>query len=86
MPFDSRKERENIAIHGMGFDAVSEFDWETALTVQDTRKDYGEERFISYGNIEGRLHVLVWTPRSGIVRPISLRKANQREKRRYEEA
>jgi len=33
----------------------------------------------------GRVHVMVFTPRGGTVRLISLRKANRREVRRYEQ-
>jgi uncharacterized DUF497 family protein len=36
------------------------------------------------GLIENRLHALVFTPREGAVRVISLRKANRREVLRYE--
>ena len=49
--------------------------------VEDTRRDYGERRFLAYGPIESRLYVLVHTPREGRVHVISLRKANKREVR-----
>jgi len=53
------------------------------LTVTDDRRDYGEERFISTGFLDGEMVVLVWTPRSGVCRIISLRKANERERTLY---
>ena len=33
------------------------------LTVEDDRKDYGEDRFITIGFLDGRMVVLVWTLR-----------------------
>lgn len=36
--------------------------------------------------IEGRLYVVVYTPRDGAIRIISAHKANQREIRRYEDS
>jgi uncharacterized DUF497 family protein len=82
--FDPRKNKANIAAHGIGFERVAEFEWDAAITTRDIRHDYGEDRFISYGTLAGRLYVLVWTPRGGNVRPISLRKANARERAFYE--
>jgi uncharacterized protein len=52
-------------------------------TVQDKRKNYGERRFITIGRLGGRMVALVWTPRRGARRIISMRKANDREQRAY---
>jgi uncharacterized DUF497 family protein len=52
----------------------------------DNRRDYGEERYRLTGHIEGRLYVVVYTPRDSIIRIISARKANQREIKRYEDS
>ncbi len=51
---------------------------------QDPRHSYGEDRYQLTGSIEGRLFVLVYTPRSDVIRIISARKANQREVKQYE--
>ena len=53
------------------------------LTLEDDRKDYGEPRFISIGYLDGRMVVLVWTPRNTEFRIISMRKANDREQALY---
>jgi hypothetical protein len=50
----------------------------------DTRRDYGETRYIALGHIGDRVHSLVFTPRGDALHVISLRKANRREVRRYE--
>jgi uncharacterized DUF497 family protein len=82
--FDSAKNERNVAIRGISFERAVAFEWDSALIVEDTRKDYGERRFQALGLIDGRLHVLVFTPRADRTHVISLRKANGREVRRYE--
>lgn len=82
--YDPEKNEKNIALRGISFDRADDFDWSSALIVEDLRKDYGERRFQALGFIEERLHVLVFTPRAGNVHVISLRKANEREVKRYE--
>lgn len=82
--FDPAKSERNLAERGISFDQAAEFEWDTALVVEDLRQDYGERRFRALGLIAGRLHALVFTPRAGSVHVISLRKANRRETRRYE--
>ena len=52
----------------------------------DNRRDYGEERYRLTGNIKGRLYVVAYTTRDGIIRIISAHKANQREIKRYEDS
>ena len=54
------------------------------LVEHDDRFDYGEPRYRSVGQVEGRVFVVVYTPRGGRLRIISARKANERERRRYE--
>lgn len=82
--WDAAKAKANLAKHGIDFAAVARFDWDTAVTVEDIRRDYGERRLISTGLLDGRLHVLIWTPRHPGARIISLRKANAKERLRWE--
>ena len=53
------------------------------LTVADDRQRYGEDRFITIGFLDGRMVILVWTPRNAVLRIISMRKANEREQALY---
>ena len=53
------------------------------LTVGDDRLDYGEDRFITIGFLDDAMVVLVWTPRDDAQRVISIRKADERERRLY---
>ena len=82
--FDVSKSERNVALRGIPFDLATMFEWDCALIVEDLRKVYGESRYQALGLIEGRLHMLVFTPREGKVHVISLRKANEREVKRYE--
>lgn len=82
--FDAAKNARNIAARGISFEQALAFEWDSAFIVEDTRKDYGEHRFQAIGLIVERLHVLVFTPRSGRTHVISLRRANKREVKRYE--
>lgn len=82
--YDPAKNEKNIAERGISFERAADFEWASALVVEDRREDYGELRFQALGFIETRLHILVFTPRSGSVHVISLRKANRREVMRYE--
>jgi uncharacterized DUF497 family protein len=83
--WDEPKRQANAKKHGVDFAAAHDFDWETAMVVQDMRSDYGETRFQALGLIGARLHMLVYTPRGTDFRIISLRRANDREVTWYEE-
>lgn len=83
--YDEAKSEKNIAERGISFDAIREFMFATALVSQDTRKDYGEARYNALGLIGLRVHFLTFTIRGDSIRPISLRKANKREIKRYEQ-
>jgi len=82
--FDPAKNARNIAERGLSFELAAELEWETALIVEDTRRDYGEIRLRVLALHEGRLYAAVVTPREGALRVISLRKANRKEVRLYE--
>jgi uncharacterized protein len=82
--FDPAKNAHNIDAHGISLVRANDFDWETAFTVEDRRRDYGETRFRAIGLIDSRAHVMIFTPRGNRLHIISLRKANRREVRRYE--
>lgn len=83
--FDSGKDRANRRKHGISLAAAAEMDFLVAQIIPDDRRDYGEDRLWAVAPIGGRLHVLTFTMRGEVVRAISLRKANDRERRRYEQ-
>jgi hypothetical protein len=84
--FDSVKNAKNIRERGIGFERVADMEFETAISVEDTRQDYGERRLRGLGRIDGRLHAAIITPRGEKIRVISLRRANLREEQLYAKA
>lgn len=83
--WDNEKREATLKERGLDFADVAHLDWETALTAEYDRYDYGEARQVTLGLINDRLCVVVWIIRGGALRVISMRKANAREVRRYEE-
>lgn len=82
--FDPAKDAANQAKHGISLAEARWMDWENALIQRDARRDYGEERRQGYARLAGRLYVAVFTLRGAVMRVISLRKANAREREKYE--
>jgi len=79
------KNKSNIKKHGLDFsDAFLCFE-SPYLCSEDTRSDYQEKRFIAIGTIEGRVVVAVFAKRKNKTRIISMRKANEREKKKYKD-
>lgn len=84
--WDERKREETLRERGLDFASVAEADWDAALTAEDDRADHGETRFVSLVPIHDRLCVVAWCVRGERLRVMSLRKANARERKRYDEA
>lgn len=82
--FDPTKNNKNIIERDLNFERAKDFDFNTALFEIDNRHDYRETRVIALGYLGERLHVLIFTKIKDGVRVISFRKANNREKKRYE--
>lgn len=84
--FDPEKNAANIAKHGV---SLAEGDGvlhdPLALTIQDDSSQL-EVRWVTIGmNSFGSLRVVVWADRDDDVRLISVRKAEPKERRSYEE-
>lgn len=82
--WDPEKEDKNIQKHKIDFSTASRIWEDAALEYDDIRRDYGESRLQALGEVDGRLMVVVFTWRGTARRIISARKANPREKRRFE--
>ena len=83
--FDTEKSRRNLEIRGFDFSLAEDFEWDSAIIREDRRKNYGEKRFLALGFIGLRLFHITYTVRKGRYRIISLRKANKREAKLYDE-
>ena len=82
--YDPEKRAKTLAERGLDFDDAVQVFTEPTIDVLDDRKDYGEIRWVTYGILNGRMVALVWTPRGKGRHIISMRKANEREKKVYQ--
>jgi len=81
--FDPAKRLKNLQKHDLDFaDAAQIFDG-PIFTREDDRFDYPEPRFQTFGLVNDRLVILVWTPTAEGMRVISMRKCNDREQKAY---
>jgi uncharacterized DUF497 family protein len=83
--FDAAKSDRNLTDRGLPFTLLEQMEWSGAVIKEDVRNNYGERRYLALGMIGDRLHAVVFTPRADKVHVISLRKANQREVKDYEQ-
>ncbi len=81
--FDKTKRELTLANRGLDMARANEIFNCGTITVEDSRSDYGEDRFITIGFLDLRMVVIVWTQRGAYRRIISLRKANDRERDYY---
>jgi hypothetical protein len=82
--WDPNKEAYNLRKHRLDFTTATLIWNGPVLEEVDSRRDYGETRVVGIGEVGGRLLVVVFTLRGTVRRIISARKANPREKRRFE--
>ncbi|THF65584.1 BrnT family toxin [Pseudothauera nasutitermitis] len=81
--FDPDKRDKTLVERGLDFARANEVFAGRHFTAKDLREEYSEPRYITVGKLDGRMVVMVWTPRSKARRIISMRKANEREQARY---
>lgn len=81
--FDPKKSKKNAAERGLPFEKAIDLDWATAVIIPDARRTYPEPRFVAVGYLDGRLHLVCFTPIEDGLRIISFRKANIREARKH---
>lgn len=81
--FDPEKRRRTPEQRGLDLaDAALVFAGEVA-TIPDDRRDYGEDRYVTAGELNGRLVVMVWTPRGSARHIVSMRYCHEREERTW---
>ena len=81
--YDKAKSDRNVALRGLSFEFAADFELADAVVLVDDRRDYGEVRYRAFGQLDGRLHALVFAETARGIRVISLRRANNREVKRY---
>jgi len=81
--WDEAKRESNLLKHGIDFIEVEKVFEGEIVTILDVRFDYGEERFITLGLLDGRVVVIVHTETDDLIRLISARKATSNEEISY---
>ena len=84
--WDEAKNQANIRNHRIDFaDVPPLFDGPMVVKL-DTRRDYGEERFIGVGLLHNAVILVVFVEKKqATIRLISARKATQHERERFQE-
>lgn len=84
--WDPDEDAANQAKHLIGFRQAAEIFRGFRLVREDSRRDYGERRFISLGLYDGAVLRVVHVERDGDIRIISAWKANRHDRQVYAEA
>jgi uncharacterized DUF497 family protein len=85
LSYDLAKNARNIELRQLSFERAADFDWGSAIRKEDDRKIYPEKRYIALGYLGNRLHIICYAETRLGIRVISFRKANERDKKNYEE-
>lgn len=82
--FDPAKRAATLELRGLDFLDAEKVFADRTYTQVDRRIDYGELRYQTVGFLNGRMVMLVWTPRPPDERHVmSMRKCNDREQKAY---
>ncbi len=84
--FHDEKRQKTLEERGLDFADAAEVFSGAVLTIEDDRRDYGERRFQSIGRLKDTVVMLVWTPRNAARHIISMRRCNDHERSRYQQA
>jgi uncharacterized protein len=83
LEWDEEKRQANLAQHGIDFADCAPIFAADMWVVEDTSEDYGEQRMIGIGLLNGIEVLVVYTERDAAIRLISVRKATKHEARFY---
>jgi uncharacterized DUF497 family protein len=84
--WDDAKRRKTLEKRRLDFQDCEVVFAGPTLSFLDSRFDYGEERTVTIGFLNGRMVAVVHCDRDGETRIISMRKLNGRERKKYEKA
>lgn len=85
--WDEKKNTTNIRDHKLDFVDVPPVFSGPMLVELDDREEYGEDRWVGIGFLRNVAIVVVFTePRQDTIRIVSARKANKRERNRYQQS
>ncbi|MDR6631643.1 uncharacterized DUF497 family protein [Phyllobacterium sp. 1468] len=77
--WDEQKAKANLRKHGVDFEAVRCFEFDSAISWLADLNIYGEQRIVAVSALGENLYTLIYTIRNEAVRVISLRRASRKE-------
>lgn len=77
--YDEAKRLRTLKERGLDFEDAPRVFAAPHFDLADDRKDYGEERYLTFGMLDGRHVSIVWTPRDNGRRIISMRHVHEEE-------
>lgn len=83
--WDEAKSDKTFEERGIDFDFAARVFDGSYLEREDRRRNYGEQRFIVTGEVDGIIVSLAWTPRERNRRIITAWPASRQERRKYDE-
>ncbi len=81
--WDDNKNFLNCKKHGIDFSELRKVFNHPMVATVDSRKDYGEVRWVALGDLDGSIVVLVYTEKKNRIRLISARRATKNEQNIY---
>ena len=81
--YDVAKRARTLTERGLDFADASKILAGAEFTQEDDCFDYPETGFQTYGFLDNRLVMFAWTPIPDGIHVISMRKCNDREKRKF---
>lgn len=82
--WDEAKSAANEAKHGISFLQAAQIFRGLILKTEDTRRDYGETRYVALGAFDGVVLRVVFTERDGDIRIISAWRASKHDRKTYQ--
>jgi len=86
LEYDDEKRALTLKHRGLDFAHADKVFEGATLTIEDDRNDYGEARYQTIGQLDGKAVMVVWTPRGEARRIISMRECNAKEREAYQRA
>lgn len=77
--YDEAKRLWTLEHRGLDLARALEVFESDSFDLPDERFDYGEDRFLTFGLLDERRVVVVWTVRGSLMRIISMRHAHEQE-------
>lgn len=81
--WDEAKRKSNLHNHGIDFVGIEQVLEGETVTILDDRFDYDEDRFVTFGLLDGRVVAIAHTESDEVIRIISVRKATTYEEDSY---